>query len=299
MNFDYGEILKKAAQITWRHKSFWVLMILQMLPVILIFPFLFLSVFFLENNGGRMEGIYVIVAGVIFFLIFISSFFIAAYSHSATTLGIIRVDRGDGNTGLMDLMRDALPVYARSLGLFLSIQLTIGLVFTIIFMFIGALSLVTMGIGAICAQPIILLLTPFSLLFMAYMEAAQTALLAENLGVADALKRAFQIVREHVWKYLLIALIVFLGANMITSMVSVPLILPIFFVTAFMESSSQSSAQMGLVVMFSMLCVFMPVVAALSSVTQVFTKAALDLSYLRLTRPAPVTAEVIHLEEPA
>ncbi len=287
MNFDYGATLKQAVQITWRHKSFWVLMILQMIPIILIFPLLFLSLYFLENSLDRIGGIYMIVVGVILFLIFISSFFIAAYSHSATTLGIIRVDRGEGSTGLMDLMRDALPFYGRSLGLFLSIQLTIGLIFTIIFMFIGTFSLVTMGIGAICAQPIILLLTPFSLLFMAFMESAQTALLAEDISVVDALKRAFQIVREHIWKFLIIALIAFLGAGMLNSMISIPLTLPIFFIGALMESSSQSSTQMGLAVMVSMMCIFMPVILILSGITQILMKAALDLSYLRFTHPAP------------
>ncbi|MBK7318790.1 hypothetical protein [Candidatus Villigracilis affinis] len=297
MNFDYGDTLKQAAQMTWRHKSFWVLMTLQMLPSMLMIPLFFFALWFLENSRNGVGGVWMVVFVLVLFLLLIASFLLMAYSHSATTLGVIRVDRGEENIIFMDLLRDALPFYGRSLGLILSIQLTIGMVFTVIFMFIGLISVVTMGIGAICAQPIILLLTPLSMLLMAFMEAAQTALIAENLNVLDSLKRALQVVREHVWKYVIISLIAYLGTSIVTSFISIPLTLPAVFIAMSTESMSLSDSQTGMAVMFSMLCCFFPLIFALSGVTQAFIKVTLGLTYLRLARPAG--EQVIALEEQA
>lgn len=298
MNFDYGETLKQAAQITWRRKSLWVLMLLPMLPIFITFPLFFAAIPFLEQSRGEVGGIYMVIAALIFSLLFIASFFFTAYTQSATTLGIIRADRGEEQFQFADLLRDAVPFYGRSLGLLLALQLTIGLIFSIIFLFLTLMILVTMGIGSICFQPILMLLTPFSLLFVSFMEAAQTALLAEDLGVVDALKRAWQVVREHVWKYVIITVIVYFGTSIISSFVVFPLMFPIFFAASFAESATQSASQMSFVIMAAMMCIFFPVMLALSSITQVFMKAALDLAYLRLTDSGQKTEnQVIFSEE--
>ena len=284
MNFDYGDTLKQAAQITWRNKSFWVLMILRTLPSVLTLPIFFLIFSSLEKSRGRLTSVLMLVFMLVFILLMAASLFIMAFSSSAVTLGIIRTNRREGSTMFMELLRDVLPFYWRSLGLILSVQLTIGLVFTIIFLFIGAFSLVTMGIGAICAQPILLLLTPFTMLLLSFMEAAQTVLLEEDLGVVDALKTAARVVREHVWKYLIISLIVYFGITAFSSFISIPLALPAVMLTMSMQASGNVPSQMGLAIILSMMCFFFPVITAVSGVTQTFLKATLSLTYLRLSR---------------
>lgn len=297
MNFDYGDTLKQAAQMTLRYKSFWVLMTLQMLPSMIMFPLFFFALWFLEEGQGNAEGVWMVVFGGTLILLFFASFLLMAYSHSTVTLGVIRVDRGGEITDPMGLLRDALPFYGRSLGLILSIQLTIGMIFTVVFMLIGLVTVVTMGIGSICLQPIILLLTPLSMLLMAFMEAAQTALIAENLGVLDALKRAFQVVRAHLWKYVIISLVVYFGTSIISGIISIPLTFPAAILAVSTETMSLSDSQMGMAVMASVVCCFLPVIFAISGVTQTFIKTTLGLSYLRLASPAG--EQVITLEEPA
>ncbi|HMV95011.1 MAG TPA: hypothetical protein PKE35_13835 [Anaerolineales bacterium] len=297
MNFDYGDTLKRAAQMTLRYKSFWVLMTLQMLPSMIMFPLFFYALWVLENSRGEAGGVWMVVLGAALILLFFASFLLMAYSHSAVTLGVIRVDRGGEITDLMELLRDAFPFYGRSLGLILSIQLTIGMIFTVVFMIIGLLMVVTMGIGAICLQPVILLLTPLSMLLMAFMEAAQTALIAEDLGVLDSLKRALQVVRAHVWKYVIISLVVYFGTSIISGIISIPLTFPAAILAMSTETMSLSDSQMGMAVMASMFCCFVPVIFAISGVTQTFIKTTLGLSYLRLASPAG--EQVITLEEQA
>ncbi len=297
MNFDYVETIKQAAQITWRRKFLWGVMLLPMLPIFIMFPLFFAAALFLEENSSEAGGIYMVIAALIFGLLLIASFFFTAYAQSATTLGIIRSDRGDEKIQFAELLQDAVPFYGRSLGLLLVLQLTVGLIFSIIFLFIALMIFVTMGIGAICAQPILMLLTPFSLLFVSFMEAAQTSLLAENLGVVDALKRAWQVMREHVWKYVIITLIVYFGASILSSFVFVPLMIPMFLAGAFVETASQSASQMGFAIFAAMMCFFFPVMLLFSSITQVFMKACLDLTYLRLAVPQRKTENQVIFSE--
>jgi len=295
MEFDYGETLTQSVQITWKRKSLWGVMALPMLPLFVMLPLFFAAIPFLENSGNDLSGVSFLVLVLVFGVFFIVGLFITAYANSAATLGIIRTDRGDAFQ-FVDLLRDALPFYGRSLGLLLLLQLTIGLVFTIIFLFIALLTFVTMGIGSFCAQPIIMLLTPFSLLFVAFMESAQTALIAENLGVVDALKCAWEIVRRHVWKFVIITLVVYMGTSMLSGVVVFPLMVPMFFMAGFAQSVSQSITPM-VVVMAVGMCIFFPVMLLLSSIIQVFMKASLDLTYLRLAASGQKTENQVIFSE--
>jgi hypothetical protein len=290
MNFDISNILTRSAQITWRHKSIWGLLMLPM--VIAFLPLMLFGVFFLViiniTNGDTSNFIYFGLA-LIFLLIFLIStivnYAVRTVSISAATLGVVRAERGEGSTNFMDLLRDGLPYFWRILGVMSVINLTIGLAFTIFFMLAFVLIIVTIGMASICLQPIFLLLTPIMFLMIGVLDAAQIAVIVEGMGVMDAVKHAFQVVRAHVWKYVIITLIVYFGSSILSSFIIMPLMLPIFFVPFLLNLGQGMSTQSMILISVLFSCIFFPVLILVSSVLGVFMKTSLDLTYLQLTRP--------------
>ncbi len=288
MNFDYGNVLTCALQVTWKHKSLWGLLVLPMLVAFLpfIFFFIFISVLTLNLKADVSETMSVVIF-VSFLLALvlsvIANFGVGSVSVSAATLGIIRADRGEGSTKFIDLVKDGMPYFWRILGVTLVFNLTIGLIFTVFSMLAFALIVVTIGMASICLQPIMLLLTPLMFLMVAVIEAAQIAVIADDLGIMDAVKHALQLVRAHVWKYIIITLIVYFGSSILSSIIVTPLMLPIFLTPVLLEFGQEMSMQSVALISGAFVCIFVPLMFLVSSVVGVFMKASLDLTYLRLT----------------
>ena len=299
MNFDLGNILTRSAQIPWKHKSIWGLLTLPMLVAFL--PFLLFFIFFLILMGiteGNMPDFMYIGLALIFLLTFVIStivnYAVRTVSSSAATLGIIRAERGEGSTKFMDLLRDGLPYFQRILGVMAVINLTIGSAFTIFFMLAFVLIIVTIGMAAICLQPIMILLTPMMFLVIGVLDAAQIAVIVDDMNIMDAVKHAVQVVRAHVWKYVIITLSVYFGGSILTSFIVMPLMLPVFIVPFLLEFGQEMSMQSAALTSILFFSIFFPVMMLVSSVLSVYMKTSLDLTYLRLTKPkeeAPVMIE--------
>ena len=287
MNFDYGNILTRTLQITWKHKAFWGILTLPLLGYFAIFPFIFAFIFLLEENpSSKINTVFVIAFFVLVSLLILVSMILQTYAASAVTLGIVRVDRGEGSLRFMDLLNDSREYFWWQLGVFLIVQLSIGLVFSIFFAFFFAATLVTMGMASFCFQPIMILLTPLMYLVIGILEAAHTAVITENLGSWDAIKRGFAVVREHVWKYVILTIIIYFGVMILTSIFMFPMMIPFMALPIMAESGSEmtSSVVIGIIALFT--CIFFPVMAIISGISQTLLKTALDLTYLRLTQKA-------------
>ena len=291
MNFDLSNILTRSGQITWRHKSIWGLLMLPM--VVAFLPLVLFSIFFLiivTITGSDIPDFIYFGLALIFLLTIVIStivnYAVRTVSISAATLGIVRADQGEGSTKFMDLLKDGLPYFWRILGVMSVINLSIGLAFTIFFMLAFALIIVTIGIAAICLQPIFILLTPLMFLVIAVLDAAQIAVIVDNMSVMDAVKHALQVVRTHIWKYVIITLIVYFGGSILTSVIIMPLMLPVFFVPFLVGLGHGMSTQSVALISVLFFSVFFPVLILVSSVIGVFMKTSLDLTYLRVTNPA-------------
>lgn len=280
MNFDYGNILTRTLQITWKYKVFWVILTFPMLFSFVIFPIAFLYVYFFEEaQTPEISALIVIVFFVLVFAITVISTILQVFALSAVTLGIVRVERGEGSLKFIDLLQDSRAYFWRQLGVFLIIQFSIGLIFTVFFAFVFAATMVTMGLASICLQPIMILLTPLMFLVIGVLEAAHTAVIAENLSAWDAVKRGFEIVRDHVWKYIILTVIVYFGVTLVSSFLTFPMLIPLMGFPIFAESGSEML--MGVTALFT--CIFFPVMILISVISQTLLKVSLALTYLRLT----------------
>ena len=290
MKFDYGNILTRSGQIIWKHKSLWALLTLPMVAAFL--PFMLLLFLFLAALGvtkGHISENTFMVFGIAFFLLFIIStlvnFLASSLVNAAVTLGIVRAERGEGSTKFMDLLKDGAVYFWRVLGLMLATNLTIGLAFTIFNLLMLVLILVTIGMASICVQPIMLLLMPFSFLLVGALEAAEIAIIFEGKSVIDAIKRALQVVRANLWKYMAISAIVYFGSSILSSMIMTPLFAPIFILPFLLEAGRGISLT-GVVLPIGLFsCIFFPVMILVSGTLGVFMKTSLNLTYLRLADP--------------
>lgn len=299
MNFDFGNILTRAWQITWKYKALWVFSALPMAVSFLAFP-LFVLPLLLFPSAGTQEGVFqadeIIVSIFVFSIfafIFLASFLLNGVTMSGATLGVLRAERGEGGLSFVELFNDSKQYFGRMLGVFLIINLTIGMVFTLFFLMVFVLIMVTMGIAAICFQPILILVAPLSFLVIGVLESAQAAVVVDDMSALDAVKRGLKIVWENIWKYVILTVIVYFGSSILMSFLMVPVMAP-FFAVSFFASAEQFAPRMMTAFILGFMCLFFPLMLVFQSVMMTFIKSSLLLSYLNLTTPkenAPMFVE--------
>ncbi|NWF63488.1 MAG: hypothetical protein HXY38_04200 [Chloroflexi bacterium] len=288
MNFDYGNVLTRALQITWRHKSFWLFIMLPMLIASVMFIAFAAPVLFISETDELM-GLVVAGWAAVAVLGAIASFIASTAGNTSLMLGILRVERGTGSTAFMDLVRDGFQYFGRTLAVILILQLSVGLALTIFFLIVFLLTVVTMGIASICMQPVMILLTPVSFLVVAIMDGALVAVIEENLGAWQAVNRAFQVVRHHVWKFVILTLIIYFGSTILSSIFIFPAIIPVMAAPIMIDTETIEPIILLFVGLFA--CLFVPLMTIVSGIIGTFMTAALGISYLRLARP--VGSEII------
>lgn len=300
MSFDIGEVLSRAVQITWKHKSFWGLVVLPMLVNFIAMPLYLLPFFFWDENGS---GLPVVLENPVFFVLFlafhfvffIATFILMIYGYSALTLGVVRVERGEQRISFKELLQDAKTYFPRMLGVMFLTTFVIGTAFSAIFFGLTLFGVVTAGIGFICIQPIFLLLYPVMMIVYAFMEQSQAAVVADEMKVMDAISKAWGLTKSNFWRIALISIVVYFGASIVSSIVVMPFMIPFFFFPFLISEPSQIETSMKSFgwIMLAFSVILLPVMAFVQGVTITFMKSAYILVYLRLTRPSnsPVPVE--------
>ena len=289
MDFDFGDVLTRAWKITWKHKVLWVISVLPFLTMFLILPF-WLILLFQQNLDFNailtwMENpIYRTIAILLYLIVIVSSMFLQIASRSSLdTRDLYRRSRASAC--------ELCPPAPERVSLFLAD--------------FGQLPIDRPGDdgrlpcllchpgGAVCGDDgicnamhpaVIFFMIPLFLLVMTLLEQSESAIVADELKVMDALKRADELIKANIWKYVLITLIVYFGTNILISIVTFPLMIPMFFFydaryaggTGF-QSMIRMQAVFGVVIL--------PLMALLQGFSLTYIKSAMMLTYLRLTRP--------------
>jgi hypothetical protein len=300
MNFDVGEVLSQAWQITWKHKILWVITALPASIIFLALPFMFAPILLdgqdprdLSNLFGN--PIFVPVIIVIYMVILVVGMLLQIVSRSSVTLGILRAEEGIQPITFMKLLSDGLPYFWRILGVFALTNVTVGFAFFVFFICVMVLTVVTIGMASICLQPLFLLISPLSLLVLAFMEQAEAAVVVDGMDVMGAVKRGYELVRANIWKYALITIVIYFGMSILISVLIFPFMIP-FFVFALSDVNSETNFRnvMWMVIGFSAL--FTPILVLVQGIAMTFLKSSLMITYLRLTRglaAQPVLLEAV------
>jgi hypothetical protein len=286
MAFDFGEVLTRAWNITWNQKVLWVFGVIVMLLGLLFIPLGFAPVFsiFLSEDVPFWieEPLYMLGYFALFLILFAVSFVIGMLVQAAISCGVLHAERGEEKLSFADVLRASYPFWGRFLGIALLYAGGISLVVFAFFSVQFLVSMVTLGLGAICMAPLQLLLYPFMLVAYAWLEQTQASIVVDDVGVFAAARRGWRVFRQNMLPVILVALIMYLGVGIISGFVSLPIMVPIF---AFFFAGIENFEASRTVFLVSALCVvvYLPILAVFQSVALTFMKSGWILTYLQLT----------------
>lgn len=222
----------------------------------------------------------------IFIVIFLVVLLLIAISVFLGTIGRIGLIKGSYNAEqeepetlvFGELFSTSLPYFWRVFGL----SFLIGLAFLLLLVPLGGFAVLTAGIGFLCLLPLICLLIPVGWVVSVIVEQANRAIVLEDLGIMDALRRAWEILRSNVGPLLIMSLILF-GINFVAGLViALPIIIVVFpSVFAFFMGAGDSFSP--LYVAGVCICLYIPISLVAGGVLNTFTQSSWTLTYMRLT----------------
>ena len=320
---DYGEILSKAWKIIWKYKILWVFGILAALgegsgsgggngrsslnrnssdfsydpngmtnlPPEMRHAF--------ENMTQFFSSIPVWVWVLLILGLIVISLIVWALSIMGKTGLVVGAHKGDQGVERLtfgELWSSAGHYFWRILGFMILAIIAILLLMMVIFIPMGILGAFTAGVGMLCMVPLICLIIPVMLLLNIILEQSIIAIVIEDLGIFDGLKRGWMVFKGNIWSLILMAIILGVMSGIISFIISLPLLIAfapllIPMLTSITSGSIDFEAlRSSAMISLGLCCVIYPFVLVAEGILTSYVQSAWTLTYLRLTnRPvAPV-----------
>ena len=300
MNFDLGDVLSRAWHITWKHKVLWIVGIFMGFFTSIMFPLMFSPLFFpilMQNSRTDLKPVLGVMLGLIIaLLLFILALYpISVLAQTSITLGVLNANEDNHqNPTAMDLIKRSLPFFWRVLGLVLLYAVGVGMIILIMQAILVLLTIVTLGLAALCMMPLTLLMYPLLFGSIVWMEQAMNGIIVDNMTIEGAVRQGWSLLRNNLASVTLIALVVYFGIGLVTSALMMPMTIP-FFIAPFSFIGHQTNWPiLSISILWTL--VFIPLFAFISGFSTIFTKSTWVLTYLRFTRspklePLPGTVE--------
>lgn len=295
MNFPLSEVLSRAWQITWKHKALWGAAFVLSFAMYLILPLMLIPWFMILGEGDPDRWfdnpLPWILFGAGFIVFMLVSYGLAPLIRSALIVGALKAERGAGKVSFREIFSDGRAFYLRLLGLMLLYALITTLVMSLVFAIQTVGNILTMGLASLCMMPLTILIYPLMFAALAWMELADSAIVVDGLGVLDAARRAWEILRSNKLSIFIIALIVYMGIGIVTSLVMFPFLLPMFFAPVFILEGWEITN--GLLWGAGIwIVLFVPIMTLIQGIGMVFMKTSWLLTYLRLAHKPEETVVV-------
>lgn len=297
---DFGAVLRRSAQITWRFKALWIFGILAACGT--------------SRGGGGgggggggapgqydfgpgeadqferfiesipVEVIVFVIVGLVLLILFLGLIFLllGVLGQAGLIGGFVLADEGQA-ASLSAVFEAATDNFLRILairiifavaGLIIALPIVIGII---------ALVVLTLGLGLLCLIPLLCLLVPLGIAVGLYSELTQVAAVVDDLPVFESFRRAWLVFRENVGPIIVMALILIIGGGVVSFLLA----LPIFFVAvpAITGLLIGTDVAIGGGLGLAALCfvIYLPVVILLSGVLQTFITGSWTITYRRLT----------------
>jgi len=290
LNFDIGEILARASQITWRHKVLWVFNIFPILFGFLFVPIVFIPTFFIGPYSlfrqGTIDASYFLslFTGINLVLILLSVL-LYAIGAASSSLGILRVENGQAQLPFRDLLQDGLEYFWHILGVTLLVGGAASLVLLPVFGCMTLFSAATRGLGLACLMPVLFFLYPAMLMAYSLIELSQAAVIADKRNTISAIVRSWALIRLYFWRFVWFSMVLYVGVFLLSMIFFLPLSIPFLFLLLRMQGPLAGfDAQRFGEALIGLSLVLLPILALVQGVALTFIKASFMNIYLRLTR---------------
>ena len=313
MAFNFGEVLTRAWQITKKYKVLWIFGILagcsrggggggggntgystgpsdfDVPPEIRRFTL------FMEDFVAWAEDnlwIFIALILVVILLLVVISTLLGTVGRIGLIRGSYAAEQGLELLAFGELFSTSMPYFWRVFGL----SFLIGLAFFILVVPFVLMGIFTAGVGFLCILPLVCLLVPVGMVVGIIIEQANRAIVLEDLGMFEGLKRSWEIVRSNVGPIIIMALILFGITLVIGIIISLPIFI-IVFPSIFAFAMGEGQTFTPLYIAVACLCLYAPVSWFLNGILTTYTQTAWTLTYMRLTRK-PETPETPVFAEP-
>ncbi|MGZ9222034.1 MAG: hypothetical protein ACXW4Q_07990 [Anaerolineales bacterium] len=304
MNFNFGEVLSRAWQIIWKNKVLWIFGVFagcsraggsggssgggggsgpgggQ--------PFSELQRVFDQIGQWISDNPWVIAVFVILVLVLlVLSIFLGTIGRIGLIKGTYQAEQGAERLIFGEVFSESMPYFWRVFGL----SLLIGLLFLLLFLPLIFFGIITAGIGFLCILPLLCILIPISWGVMVVIEQANAAIVLEDLGIGDGLRRGWEVVKANIGTMILMALILFIGSAVVGIVLAIPLIVAV----APLVIGSAAGVERTPLLIFGVCCaVYLPILLILNGILTAYIQSAWTLTFMRLTKPqdnAPIVLE--------
>ena len=304
MNFNFGEVLTRAWQIVWKHKVLWIFGIFagcsrgggggsggggggggggtgpgnQ--------PFSQFERVFEQIGQWVSENPWVVAVVVVLVLaLVILTILLGTIGRIGLIKGTYQAEQGAERLVFGELFSGSMPYFWRVFGLSVLIGL-IGLLIFIPFVLFGVL---TAGIGFVCLLPLLCILIPVLWAVSVVIEQANAAIVLDDLGIGDGLRKGWEVVRSNAGPMILLALILFIGSGVIGFIIAIPIIAAVFPLILGAASNNTNP------VWITAVCcaVYFPILLVLSGILNAYVQSVWTLTYMRLTTKPQDNAPVI------
>jgi hypothetical protein len=290
---DYGNLLSRAWQLTWKHKVLWIFGILagigggganfnfgfggpsgrtpagtgSPLPPDI------------QNQLSRPETLAIILAaGCVIFVIGIVLLILGIIGRGGL-IGGIKLAADNNSVTFREAWSVGTHYFWRMLGISLVLVVP-AIVIAVVF---GGVAILTLGIALICLLPLLCLIIPALILLGIIAHFAQFAVVLEDLGVLDSYRRGWAILKSNLGNIIVVGIIVII----IEVIVSLVLVLPMLVIVvptaiAFLLGGNQPNFAALAVGGVALVC-YLPIAIVLGGILHTWSTAVWTLLYRQVT----------------
>jgi hypothetical protein len=295
----YGEILSTAWKTIWKHKAIPLFglfsMLIPMLMGLLVGGMVFFSdpyALAYQLNRGEFGWLWPAIFGLELALALLSVLF-SALGYAGTFKGTAQAEAGTEPVTFGGIWRGAWPRVWPVLGVIFLIGFSLMAVVAVP-AFLGVL---TAGVAFVCLMPVIFLLIPAALLTYTFMSLCMAVIVADDLGVIAALRRAWEILRANIWPLALLTLLLYLVQMAVSMVIALPMSMLPMLATPFLFAQDMSDPAQFFRLFGVLMAVMMPLMYLLQGLLLSYTNAVWMIAYLRL-RGAPPARPPAPVAEP-
>jgi hypothetical protein len=305
---DYGKVLSRAWQITWRWKILWILGFLTSLSGSISGTNLYgfnradLVTWRTDLSSWPNATLWLILIGCLVLLVLVVLMVLSVVATGGLIAGVRQIEE-EGTTTLRQAWRTGVRRFWTLFGISLLVILPLivvavaGALLLGLALFPVASSSAASGSAAparaiasvVCGALLCCATLPVGLVLAAVVTYAQRAAILEDLRSIDALKRGWQVFRDHLGPTLLLWLLFFLvslALGVVTGVVAFPILLALISIFEFGGPAAWSIA----LAVCGGLVAFV-VSGFLSAIAGTFTSATWTLAFRQLTAAPPAVVE--------